>query len=234
MQTLSIAARPVCAARETWKNGVVHDDSGPVDVYELPTRVPGVAQRIEIRPVLWGLLGKDVRVTDCQGTPLQGERVSGEGWHKLVVARDPRSGLETVLDPKKHTLSVTTPTVREKTEVGPNQFRTVYHREAHQEVDAEGNCRLQTNLHGESESMMYSMVREMPANTSVTTRDDKSWEETRIAPGQAPVSHRWQAEKYSRQEGPLLSSTVEDGKLTVVGDDGVSRSYEMFLTGAPR
>lgn len=222
---LNVALAPTSAARETWKNGVVHSDDGPSDVYELPTNVPGVAQRIEVTPRLWGLLGSSVSVTDCRGTPLEASRVS-----KQVVAVDPRTGLETVLDPKSQSIVVTTPTVREKYETGANAFRTVYHREARQEVDREGHCRLQTNLHGESESIMYSMVREVPPNQTMTTRDDKSWEETRIARGEDPVSHRWQAEKYARQQGaPLESSLTPDGKLTVVGEDGISRSYEMFL-----
>lgn len=231
MHALSIAfTAPLPAARQTWKNGVVHSDDGPSDVYELPTSVPGVAQRIEVRPVLWGLLGRDVTVTDCQGTRLEGSRVSDGGWHKVLVARDPRSGLETVLDPRNQSLSVTTPTIREKRETGPNSFHTVYHREARQEVDENGNCRMQTNLHGESESMMYSMVREMPPNQTMITRDDKTWEETSIAKGEAPVSHGWRAEKYSRQAGPRLESSLgADGRLEVVGEDGVSRTYEMFL-----
>lgn len=221
---------PASAARETWKNGVVHSDDGPADVYELPTSVPGVARRIEVRPVLWGLLGQEVEVTDCRGRRLEGSRASDGGWHKLLVARDPDSGLETVLDPRRHTLTVTTPTIRQKTETGPSSFTTRYHREARQEVDAEGQSRLQTNLHGESESMMYSMAREMPANQTMITRDEKSWEETKLAPGQAPVSQCWTGDKYSRTAGATLSSTVDpDGRLTVVGEDGVSRSYEMFL-----
>lgn len=226
MQSIALNfTAPVHAARETWKNGVVHSDDGPSDVYELPTGVPGVARRIEVRPIMWGLLGQEVTVTDCLGKRLEGARSDGQ-----VTARDPLSGLETVLDPKRHTISVATPTVREKLETGPHAFRTTYGREVLQEVDAEGNCRLQTNLQGESEGMMYSMVREMPPNQTMLTRDDKSWEETRIARGGEPVSHRWQAEKHSRQEGSQLESSVSaDGKLTVVGEDQISRSYEMFL-----
>lgn len=234
MQTVALSSAPflapASAARETWKNGVVHSDDGPADVYELPTRVPGVAQRIEVRPVLWGLLGKEVRVTDCRGRQLEGSRQSDGGWHKLLVARDPDSGLETVLDPRHHTLTVTTPTIRQKTETGPNSYTTRYHREVRQEMDANGKSRLETNLHGESDTMMYSMAREMPANQAMITRDEKSWEETRLAPGQAPVSQRWVGDKYSRTATASLSSSVDaEGRLTVVGEDGVGRSYEMFL-----
>lgn len=234
MQTASLAFRPAlapsAALTQTWKNGVVHTD-GPADVYELPSQTPGVPQRIEVRPVLWGLLGKEVTATDCLGKPLQASRESGGDWHKLLVTRDPRSGLETVLDPSARTITVSTPTVREKLEDKNNFQRDSYHREARQEVDGQGNCRYLSNLHGETEAVMISMVREMPPNQRCVTRDSKSWEETTLAPGRAPQTRRFTSEQHTspRQEATLSSSLSPDGKLVVVGDDGVTRSYEMFL-----
>ncbi len=230
MQTAALAFRPALAPTtaltQTWKNGVVHTD-GSADIYELPSQTPGVPQRIEVRPVLWGLLGKEVTATDCQGKPLQASRE----WSKVLVTRDPRSGLETVLDPRARTISVSTPTVREKLEDKNNFQRDSYHREARQEVDDQGNCRYLSNLHGETEAMMISMVREMPPNQRCVTRDSKSWEETTLAPGGAPKTRRLTSEQHTgpRQEAVLSSSVSPDGKLVVVGEDGVARSYEMFL-----
>lgn len=229
VQTAALAFRPALAltvaGTQTWENGVVHTD-GSADVYELPSQTPGVPQRIEVRPVLWGLLGKEVTATDCQGKPLQATRDSSG-----LVTRDPRSGLESVLDPKARTITVSTPVVREKLEDKNNFQRDSYHREARQEVDGQGNCRYVSNLHGESEAVMISMVREMPPNQRCVTRDSKSWEETTLAPGRAPETRRLSSEQHTRpcQDATLSSSLSLDGKLVVVGDDGITRSYEMFL-----
>ncbi|MEW6281232.1 MAG: hypothetical protein AB1758_21655, partial [Candidatus Eremiobacterota bacterium] len=153
-----------------------------------------------------------------------------DGWHRTVVARDPQSGVETVFDPKEQTIEVTTPTVTQEVASGQSWYRNTYHRDARQTVDAQGNCSYVSNLNGEQEFVMVGYVREMGATHPFVVQDDRSYEETRIEKGQAPVTHKVEATKHEKKTGAQLASSVTpDGKLTIAGEDGVTRSYEMFL-----
>ncbi|MEW6283519.1 MAG: hypothetical protein AB1758_33220 [Candidatus Eremiobacterota bacterium] len=229
----AIAFRPAftalnAAASQAWKNGVVHSD-GETDVYEIPSATPGVAARVELKPILWGLLGKEVIATDNQGNRLEGHR-EWEGFHRVVVTRDPKSGLETVLDPREQTVSVSTPHSSELVENHFGWFRERYQQEARQELDSEGNCCYIANLRGERETAIAYGPPGMGVPAAVVTEDNRSWDQVNIARGQAPVAHRMEATRDGEKQGAALTASIAaDGKLGVVGEDGTARNYEMFL-----
>lgn len=210
-------------AASTWKNGVVHHDEAD-DVYELPSATPGVAARLEVKPRLWGLLGSKVEAVDCQGTPLDAYRAcSGE-----LVARDPRTGLETTLDPSDQSITVATPVVKQETNSSQYLYREEYHADCRQEVDREGNMRFVIGLQGQREINLPPMKSGAPP---VTLQDDKSWSQIELQRGSEPVAYELSEDKQGhRTRGPALKASVgSEGRLTLVGEDGATVSYEMFI-----
>ncbi len=236
MQTASLAFRPSLApssaATQTWKNGVVHSD-GETDVYEIPTAAPGVAARVELKPILWGILGKEVVATDSQGTRLEAYR-GWEGFHRTVVTKDPQTGLETVLDPREQTVTVSTPETSQEipAQQGALAYRESYQRTARQELDSQGNSRYLSNLRGERETVIVSgpptgMVSAMP----VVVEDDSTWQETQLRKGEAPVAYEMSGNKRGETtQGAALEATIgADGNLVVAQADGTCQSFEMYL-----
>jgi hypothetical protein len=227
MQTLSIALRPTAAATHTWSNGVVHHEE-ETDVYELPATAPGVAARVELTPRFFGLCA-DVVATDNQGQPLESHR-EWHGFHRVVVTRDPRSGLETVFDPREQTVSVATPRVNESIEAKHGGGRHFFAQEASQQLDSEGDTRFRSRLVGESE---HYPVTQTPLAAGqyvpVESEEFRTWEETVLKKGEAPVAHRMTSDRQGERQGAALSASVQDGKLQVTDEEGVTRTYEMFL-----
>ncbi len=214
---------PTWAASTTWKNGVVHHDD---DVYELPSSTPGVAARLEVKPRLWGLLGSRVEAVDCQGQPLDAYR----DWSGDLVARDPRTGLETVLDPSSQSITVGTPLVKQETRSSQYIHREEYFSACRQEVDREGNMRFVIGLHGEREITLPPAKAGTPP---VTLQDDRSWSQVELRKGSAPVGYELSENKHGVQtRGETLRASVgSEGRLALIDEDGVTVSYEMFIHG---
>lgn len=227
MQALSIALRPTAAATERWRNGVVHHEE-ETDVYELPATAPGVAARVEVKPKFFGLYA-DVVAVDNQGQALESHR-EWHGLHRVVVTRDPRSGLETVFDPREQTVSVATPRVTETIEAKHGGGRHFFAQEASQELDAEGNTRFRSRLTGEYENYLVTHTP-LAAGQYVPAQSEelKSWEETVLKRGQPPVAHRMISDRQGERQGAALPVAVLEGKLQITDEEGVARTYEMFL-----
>lgn len=205
----------------TWKNGVVQREEG---LYELPSDTPGVAARVRVKPRLWGLLGARVEAQDCQGNPLDAyQSFSGQ-----LVARDPRSGLETVLDPRKHTLSVSCPEVKREGDSSQYILREEYFSTCRQEVDGDGGMRFVIGLHGKREINTPPAKAGAPASILL---DDQTWTEVQLHPGSAPEGHEVSQDmRGQRREGAAVEACVDPhGRLVLVGQDGVSTSYEMYF-----
>ncbi|MCE7871080.1 hypothetical protein DYH09_11975 [bacterium CPR1] len=235
MQTASLAYRPSLApssaATQTWKNGVVHSD-GETDVYEIPSAAPGVAARVELKPILWGILGKEVVATDSQGARLEAHR-GWEGFHRTVVTKDPQTGLETVLDPREQTVSVSTPETSQEipAQHGALAYRESYQRTARQDLDSQGNSRYLSNLRGERETMVVTGPPGMVGAVPVVVEDDSSWQETQLRKGEPPVAHAMSGNKRGEVTlGEALEATIgADGSLVVAQADGTCQSFEMYL-----
>lgn len=205
----------------TWKNGVVHRED---DVYLVPTETPGVAARVEVTPRLWGLLGSKVEATDCQGEPLDAYK----SWNGDLVVRDPRSGLETVIDPDDRTVSVESPMVKHETNSSQHIYREEYFTECRQTVDGEGEMSFRIGLHGRRE------ITTPPAKSGappVTLQDDQTWTEVELTPGEEPEAYRLTVDKHGHQSrgADLQAHVSPDGRMELVGEDGVTVSYEMYI-----
>lgn len=216
MQLMQI--RPTGAA-SCWPNGVVHHDDGS---YQLPTATPGVAARFTPRRRCWGLLPDRVDAVDLQGNRLEGRA----GWSGRLVARDPQSGLETVLDPRARTVTVSTPEVRRPHEDGQRYFR-----EAHQELDAEGTVRYCAGLRGECRTDVVTGPPGMVSAVPITLQDDKTWSQIELRPGQSPVACAMAENRKGEQtRGPALNASLSgEHRLKLVDEHGVSVSYELYL-----
>jgi hypothetical protein len=229
----SIALRPsfyapTAAGTDTWKNGVSHTD-GETDVYQLPATQDGVAAKIEVTPRFFGLCAS-VSATDKSGNQLEAHR-DWSGFHRVLVTKDPKTGLETVLDPKEQTVSVATQTVSEEIPAQAGGYRSKFSQDARQELDAQGNSRFIANLQGETETVvaMGSPAAGVGA-FPVTVVDDRTWTQTELGKGQAPVTHRMSSTLDGEQKGAALNSSIgADGKLAVTAEDGSSSSFEMYL-----
>ncbi|HXE73543.1 MAG TPA: hypothetical protein VNO81_12860 [Candidatus Nitrosotenuis sp.] len=231
-------AVPSGTPTEVWANGVRHyegrEDSAVIqsgDRYELPAQRPGVAARIDLVPRFYGLLGKKVTVTDRTGKELEAHR-EWCGWHRVVVATDPDTGLTTTFDPRERTIEVTSPARTTSQETRSGWSRTRWTVEASQKVDAQGDSRFITNLQGEQEVVMVGMVREMPANTPWIVKDQRTFEETLLPRGGVPVTRLVEQDLHlgTRTDKATLASTLDSqNRLTLHRPDGTSQTYELFL-----
>lgn len=210
--------RPTGAA-SPWPNGVVHHDDGS---YQLPTATPGVAARLTPRRRCWGLLPDRVDAVDLQGRKLEGRT----SWSGRLIARDPQSGLETVLDPSSRTVVVSTPEVRRAHEDGQ-----LYFQEAHQELDAEGSVRYRAGLRGQCRTDVVTGPPGMVSAVPITLQDDKCWSQVELRPGQAPVAYAMAENRKGEQtRGPALNASLSgEHRLKLVDEQGVSVSYELYL-----
>ncbi len=204
----------------TWKNGVVHREN----VYELPSDTPGVAARMTVTPRLWGLLGSRVEAVDCQGEPLDAYQSFGGD----LVARDPRTGLQTVLDLGDHSVVVSSPEVRQDRPSSQYIQRDETFSTCRQEVDGEGNMKFFIGIHGERE-MTLPPVRS--GSPPAILQDDHSWTQIELPFGGECSGFLVHQDKSGAVvRGPALESTVDrEGRLAVTGEDGVTVSYEMYI-----
>lgn len=206
---------------QTWKNGIKETLAGGETTYELPTDSLGVAREFTVTPRFFGLFGSQVAATDAQGRSLETRR-EWHGFHRVLVAEDPSSGLVTRLDPKEQVAEAGTPAQREvESKLGKLQVVS-WERSVWQTLDGEGQL---TSVSDEKGRQKETHVKGVP----IVMMKDQAFVETRIdAQGNASSSEIALTESGC-QHGEPLPTQVKDGRISVSRDKGPDLDVPLYF-----
>jgi hypothetical protein len=225
---------PAPASTQTWANGVTHTHEHKTDRYDLPAAAPGVPAHIEMKQRLGGVRSPKLTVTDAAGQVMEAH-TEWNGFHRVVVATDSKSGLQTTFDPKNKTVDVTSPVKVSdvKTDLYIQRYRTDVKTQQH--VAADGSSRYVSNYTSQNMDVFDPGVAGHAAPHVTHFKDSEKYEETLFKPGQQPTSQAVQVDDKGERKLSAYGQTAvatTGGEFSLTRPDGTSESFPLYYKPA--